>query len=329
MASTTERTGGAGDKRKTAPSAPTELSRGSWLAVLKRTVKQFQRHGLTDWAAALTYYGILSIFPALLALVSVLGLIGKSATQPLLDNLHSLAPGPANQIFTDAIRNLQNGQGAAGVLFIVGIVGAIWSASGYVGAFMRASNVIYEVEEGRPIWKTLRTRIVTTIVLLAMLALVAVGVTVTGGLASSIGEVLGIGGTAVTIWEIVKWPVILVAVMSMFALLYWVSPNVKHPKVQWVSPGGIAGVLLWIVASAGFAFYVSNFSAYNKTYGALGGVIVFLIWLWVSNIAILLGAEFNAQIERGRQLEAGHPENEKPFLEPRDTRAMSDQGTSS
>ncbi len=302
--------------------SPGDGGRDSRMAVLKRTVSKFQRNGLMDWAAALTYYGILSIFPALLALVSVLGLIGHSATQSLIDNLHSLAPGPATQIVTDAIRNLQSSRGAAGVLFVVGIVGAIWSASGYVGAFMRASNAIYEIDEGRPIWKTLPTRVLTTVVLLAMVAIVGVGVTVTGGLASSVGDLLGVHGTAVTVWEIAKWPVILIVVISMIALLYWISPNVKRPKFQLFSPGSIIAVFLWIAASAAFAFYVSNFSSYNRTYGALGGVIVFLVWLWISNIAILLGAELNAEIERGRQIEAGHPEDEGPFLEPRDRKAM-------
>ena len=317
------------ETRAKSPDDPSQSAvdgrRDSWTAVLKRTLSEFQRDGLTDWAAALTYYGILSIFPALLALVSVLGLIGYSATQPLIDNLHSLAPGPATQIVTDAIHNLQSGRGAAGVLFVIGIVGAIWSASGYVGAFMRASNAIYDIDEGRPIWKTLPTRVVTTVVLLAMVAIVAVGVTVTGGLASSVGDLLGVHGTAVTAWEIAKWPVILIVVISMIALLYWISPNVKRPKFQLFSPGSIIAVLLWIVASAAFAFYVSNFSSYNKTYGALGGVIVFLVWLWISNIAILLGAELNAEIERGRQIEAGHPEDEEPFLEPRDTRKLPQQ----
>ena len=324
---TRERTRGqatSGNGQEAAPT-PTKLRASSWSGVLRRTVREFKRDNLTDLAAALTYYGILAIFPALLALVSILGLIGPSATQPLIDNLGKVAPGPAQQIFTSAIQNLQHSQSAAGVLFVVGLGGALWSASGYVAAFMRASNAIYDVEEGRPIWKTLPVRVITTVVLLVMLALVAVGVTVTGGLAKQVGSVLGIGGSAVTVWDIAKWPVILVVVMVMFAILYWAAPNVKHPKFHWVSPGGIVGVLLWLVASAGFAFYVANFASYNKTYGALGGVIVFLVWLWISNIAILLGAEFNAEIERGRQLEIGHPDEEEPFLEPRDTRKMTNR----
>jgi membrane protein len=305
-----------------APSGPTDLPRHAWKGVLTRTVREFKEDNLTDWAAALTYYAVLSIFPALLALVSLLGLIGPSATQPLIDNLSAVAPGPAKQIVTSAITNLQKSSGAAGVLFIVGIALAVWSASGYVAAFMRASNVIYDVGEGRPVWKTIPTRVLITVALLLMLAIVAIGVTVTGGLATQVGKVLGIGGTAVTVWDIAKWPVILVIVMTMFALLYWAAPNVRHPHFRWITLGGIAGVLLWIVASAGFALYVANFSSYNKTYGALGGVIVFLVWLWISNVAILLGAEFNAETERGRQIEAGYPPDREPFLEPRDTRKL-------
>jgi membrane protein len=305
-----------------APEGPAKLGKRSWWGVLRRTVKEFKDDNLTDWAAALTYYGVLAIFPALLALVSVLGLIGPSATQPLIDNISAVAPGPAKQIVTSAIQNLQKNSGAAGVLFIIGIAGALWSASGYVAAFMRASNAIYEVGEGRPIWKTVPTRVLTTLVLLIMLAAVTIAVTLTGGLAQQVGKLVGLGDAAVTAWDIAKWPVILAVVITMFAILYWAAPNVKHPRFRWISPGGIVGVLLWIVASAAFAFYVANFSSYNKTYGALGGVIVFLVWLWISNIAILLGAEFNAEVERGRAIEAGHPADREPFLEPRDTRKL-------
>jgi membrane protein len=307
------------------PEGPTDLGGGSWRDVLGRTVREFKRDNLTDWAAALTYYGILSIFPLLIVLVSVLGLIGTSATQPLIDNLKTVAPGPASEIFTSAITNLQKSQGAAGVLFVVGLLGALWSASGYVAAFMRASNSIYDVEEGRPIWKTAPTRLWVTLVLVLLLALTAVGVVVTGGLAKQVGNLVGVGGSAVTVWNIAKWPVMLVLVSLMFAILYWAAPNVKHPKFRWVSPGGIVAVIVWIAASAAFAFYVANFGSYNKTYGALGGIIVFLVWLWISNIAVLLGAEFNAELERGRAIEHGMPTDREPFVEPRDTRKMSDE----
>jgi membrane protein len=301
---------------------PTDLRRRSWWEALKRTIREFSDDNLTDWAAALTYYSILSIFPALIALVSVLGLIGDSATQPLIDNIGAVAPGPAKEIFTSAIENLERSEGAAGVLFVVGLAGALWSASGYVAAFMRASNAIYEVEEGRPIWKTAPVRLGVTIVLLLLLAISGTAVTLTGGLAEEVGKVVGVGDTAVMVWDIAKWPVLLLIVSFMFAILYWAAPNVKHPKFRWVSPGGVLAVVVWVLASAAFAFYVANFGSYNKTYGALGGVIVFLVWLWISNIAVLLGAELNAELERGRQIEAGHPADEEPFLEPRDTRKM-------
>jgi len=305
-----------------APDEPTDLGKKSWMGVLKRTVKEFKEDNLTDWAAALTYYGVLSIFPALIALVSILGLIGQSATQPLIDNLGTVAPGPAKEIFTSAIENLQKSQGAAGVLFFVGLLGALWSASGYTAAFMRASNSIYEVEEGRPIWKTLPVRIGVTLALLLLLAVIAVGVVLTGGLAEEVGGLIGLGDTFVTVWDIAKWPVLLLLVSFMFALLYWAAPNVKQPGFRWISPGGLVAVLLWVLASAAFAFYVSSFGSYNKTYGALAGVIVFLVWLWITNIAVLLGAEFNAELERGRQIAAGQPADKEPFLPPRDTRKM-------
>jgi membrane protein len=296
--------------------APTRLERkdGSTGAVLKRTIKGFSRDNLTDWAAALTYYGVLAIFPALIVLVSVLGLIGESATQPLIDNLGKVAPGPAKDIVTSALKNLQGSKGTAGVAFVVGLLLALWSASGYVAAFMRASNAIYDIPEGRPVWKTLPLRVVMTLVLVLLLALSAVGVTLTGGLAKEAGGVIGLSDTAVSAWNIAKWPVLVVVVSFMFALLYWAAPNVKHPKFRWVSPGGVLAVIGWIVASLAFAFYVANFGSYNKTYGALAGPIVFLVWLWVSNLMILLGAEFNAELERG-----------KAALELRDTRKIDDE----
>ena len=301
---------------------PTQLDRGSWSEVLKRTVREFKEDNLTDWAAALTYYGVLAIFPAILALVSVLGLVGASATQPLIDNLGSVAPGQAKDIVTDAVKNLERSRGSGGILFIVGLAGALWSASGYVAAFMRASNAIYDVEEGRPIWKTAPLRVGVTLVLVVLLAVSALAVVLTGGLAEQAGNLLGIGSSAVTVWDIAKWPVLLLMVSFMFALLYWASPNVKQSGFRWVSPGGIVAVVLWLIASAAFAVYVANFDSYNKTYGTLGGVIIFLVWLWLSNIAVLLGAEFNAELERGRHIRAGQPAEKEPFLEPRDTRKM-------
>ena len=299
--------------------SPTDLPAGAWKDTLKRTVQEFREDGLTDWAAALTYYAILSIFPALIVLVSVLGLIGPSATQPLIDNLETVAPGPAQQIFTNAIRDLQHSQGAAGILLVVGLLAALWSASGYIGAFTKAANVVWDVEEGRPAWQTIPLRIGLTVLLLLLTVLTSVGVVLSGGLADQVGNLLGVGDTAVTVWNIAKWPVIVLLVSLMFSILYYATPNVRQPSFRWVTPGGVLAVLLWILSSAAFAIYLANFGSYNKTYGTLGGVIAFMVWLWITNIVVLLGAELNAEIERGRQIEAGlsgrrEPE---PFLPPR------------
>jgi len=308
-----------------APDQPTDLRARSWGGVLKRTFREFQEDQLTDLAAALTYYGILAIFPAMIALISILGLFGHSATQPLIDNLSKLAPGEARQIFTGAVKGLQHGRGTAGILFIVGIFGALWSASGYIAAFMRASNRIYDVPEGRPFWKTAPIRLVVTVLMLLLLAVSAFAVVVTGGLAKQVGNLLGVGNSAVTVWDIAKWPFLLVVVGFMISILYWAAPNVKHPGFHWASPGGIFAVVIWLVASALFALYVSNFGSYNKTYGALAGVIIFLVWLWVSNLSVLLGAELNAELERGRAIEAGRVDDkQEPFVELRDTTKIKD-----
>jgi membrane protein len=289
----------------------------AWGGVLKRTFSEFQEDNLTDWAAALTYYGIVSIFPALIALVSVLGLIGTSATEPLLDNLGAFAPGPAHEILENALNGLTESRSPAGILFVVGLAGAIWAAAGYIGAFIRASNVIWDVEEGRPIWRTIPLRLVVTVVMLALLAASAFAVVVTGPLAERVGKLLGIEGAAVTAWDIVKWPVLILVVALMFSILYYASPNVRQPGFRWVTPGAILAVVVWILASAAFGIYVANFGSYNKTYGSLGGIVIFLVWLWLTNVAILLGAELNAEIERGRQIEAGKPADREPFLPPR------------
>jgi membrane protein len=306
-----------GELGRRPPTGPTKLGSGSWMGALKRSARGFSDDNLTDRAAALTYYGIQAIFPALLALVSILGLVGQSATQPLIQNLGKVAPGPAQKIFTSAIHNLQQSKGAAGVLVIVGIAIALWSASGYVGAFMRASNAIYGVEEGRPFWFKRPVQFAVTLVLVLLLAASAMAVVLTGGLATQVGKVLGVGSSAVTIWDIAKWPVLLLVVAFMFSILYWTAPNVRHAGFRWLTPGGLVAVILWIIASLAFAFYVANFSHYNKTYGSLGGIIAFLVWLWISNVAVLFGAELNAELERGRQLEAGRPAEDELLVTPR------------
>ena len=304
-----------------APDKPTDLGGGSWLAAGRRTLREFKEDFLQDRAAGLTYYGVLSIFPGILVLVSLLGLVGQSATQPLIKNLTNAAPSTVRTILRHAIHNLQQGHGTAGVLAIVGILIALWSASGYVAAFMRASNAIYDVPEGRPAWKTLPTRLGVTVVLLVLMVASAVMVVVTGGLARHIGQVLGIGSTAVTVWGIAKWPVLFILVCIMIGVLYWASPNARH-GFRWIAPGAVIAVVIWLIASGLFALYVANFSNYNKVYGTISGMIIFLIWLWITNIAILLGAEFNAELERGRAMAAGVPPETEPYVEMRDTRKL-------
>jgi membrane protein len=301
-----------------APEAPTDLPKRSWREVIRRAIREFKEDDLTLLAAALTYYGVLSLFPALLVLLSLLGLLGTSATQALVDNLESLTPGPARDVVTNAVRNLQSASGAAGFAFVFGMLGALWSASGYVGGLIKASNVIYEVEEGRPFWKLRPLQIAVTVVLMLVAAALAVSIVLTGPLAHRVGDVVGLGDTTVTIWNIAKWPVIALVVSQVIAFLYWVTPNVRHPGYRWISPGGILAVVLWVLASLAFAFYVSNFGSYNKTYGSLAAVIIFLVWLWVTNVAILLGAELNAETEREREIVKGQPAEQEPFLPERD-----------
>jgi membrane protein len=307
--------GGTGGQ---APERPTQLPGGSWWAAIRRTVREFQVDNLKDWAAALTYYSVLSIFPALLVVISLVDLAGAGTIQTLLANLGQVVPGSVNQILATAIENLQQTRGSAGVLALVSLAAALWLASRYVAAFMRASNAIYDVPEGRPVWKTLPIRIGVTVVVMVLLAVSAVAVVATGGLAARLGRLLGLGSTAVRVWDIAKWPVLLLIVGFMFGLLYWASPNARQP-FRWVTPGGILAVVVWVLASAGFAVYVANFGSYNKTYGSLASVIIFLVWLWLSNTAILLGAELNAELERGRAIAAGHPPDEEPYMELRDT----------
>jgi membrane protein len=307
------------------PAAPTDLDRRSWWGVLKRTVVEFQRDNLTDWAAALTYYGVLSLFPGMLLLVSALRLTGPKTTQKVIDNMTALAPGPVRDLLRGAAENLRDSRpGTAGILAVAGLAGALWSASGYIGAFMRASNAIYDVPEGRPVWKTLPIRLGITVLAGVMLSAIALAVVLTGGFARQLGELVGVGTGVVRVWDIAKWPVLLIAVSLLIAVLYWASPNAKH-GFRWISPGGALAVVVWLIASAGFALYVANFASYNKTYGALGGMVIFLVWLWISNIAVLLGAEFEAELQRGRAIEAGHRPEDEPYLQLRDTRKIDEE----
>jgi membrane protein len=289
------------------PEGPAHARKGSLVQTLKRTMTEFSEDELTDRAAALTYYGVLSIFPALIALLSIVGLVmnPQTVTDALTETVGAIGPASAVDTFKGPIEGLTKSSGTAGIMLIVGIAAALWTASGYVGAFMRASNVIYEVEEGRSIVKLRPLQMLVTLVLILMLALVLVSLVLTGPLAEAVGSAIGIGSSAVTIWDIVKWPVLIGVVMAMVGLLYFASPNAKLRGIKAVIPGAVLAVVVWLLASLAFAFYVANFGSYNKTYGALGGVIIFLVWLWLTNVAILLGAELNAERERSAQIADG------------------------
>jgi len=290
-------------------SAPGRARLGArgWADVLKRTVKEFGDDAITDRAAALTYYAVLSIFPALIAIVSLVGLFGdpQRTTDALTDIVRDVGPDTAANTFAGPIEQVTANRGAAGVLLVVGLATAIWTAAGYVGAFTRAANAIYEVDEGRPFWKLRPLQLAITLAMITMLALLVIALVLTGPLARAVGDAIGVGDTAVTVWGIAKWPVLALVVAAMFATLYYASPNVRLPGVRWITPGGLLAVAIWLLASAAFAFYVSNFGSYDRTYGTLGGVVTFLVWLWLGNIAVLLGVELNAELERGRQIEAG------------------------
>ncbi|CAM5485295.1 Ribonuclease BN OS=Streptomyces aurantiogriseus OX=66870 GN=GCM10010251_02510 PE=4 SV=1 [Streptomyces aurantiogriseus] len=308
-----------------APDTPTDLPRRSWGAVLKGTLKEFKKDELTDRSAALTYYAILALFPALLALVSVLGIVGRSATQQVLDQIQKLAPGAARDVLSDAVRQLQGTSGLGSVMAVVGLVLAVWSASGYVAAFMRSANAVYDIPEGRPVWKVLPVRVAVTLVLLVMAVIISLIVVFTGGIAREAGNALGVGDAGLTVWSIAKWPVLVVLVTIMIAVLYWATPNARVRGFRWITPGSFLALVIWMIASAGFAFYVANFGSYNKTYGTLAGVIVFLVWLWITNLAILLGLEFDAELVRQRAVAGGHPADAEPYVQPRDTRGWDEE----
>jgi membrane protein len=307
--------GGNGDAA--APEAPTDIKKRGWGSVLKRTVKEFRADNLTDWAAALTYYGVLALFPALIALISIVGLVGQSTVNSLKSNIQAIpAAGQAKQVILNAITEISSHKSAAGIALILGLALALWSASGYVGAFMRASNAIYETPEGRPFYRLRPLQMLVTFVMLLLIALCAIAIVVTGPVTQKVGQAVGLGNTAQTVFDIVKWPIILIVVSLIFSLLYFASPNVKQPGFKWITPGGVLAVVIWIAASAAFALYVKFFPN-NKTYGSFGGVIVFLMWLWISNIAVLLGQEMNAELERQRELDAGLPAEREIQLPPR------------
>jgi membrane protein len=298
-----------------------DVKKPSWKYVARRTMREFSKDQCTDLAAALTYYAVLALFPAIIALLSILGLVGQGpkVVDTMLQIMRDSGLATTAKSLEPTLKQLTNTPGA-GLALVIGLLTALWSASGYVGSFGRAMNRIHEVEEGRPVWKLRPVMLLVTLVTVILVALVLLALVVSGPLAESLGNVIGLGSTAVLVWNIAKWPVILVVVVLIVALLYFATPNVKQPKFRWLSVGAFLAILVWVVASAAFGFYVSNFSSYNKTYGSLAGVIVFLLWLWLTNVALLFGAELDAELERGRQLQAGVEAEETVQLPPRDTK---------
>ncbi|WP_454697438.1 YihY/virulence factor BrkB family protein [Arthrobacter humicola] len=307
------------DSRK--PDRPTDVSKPSWKYIAKKTFREFTKDQCPDLAAALTYYGVLSMFPALLALVSLLGIFGQAekTTAAMLEIAQGIAPGSTLDIIRQPVEELTSSS-TAGFALIVGILTALWSASGYVGAFGRAMNRIYEVDEGRPFIKLRGTMLAVTLCTVIIVALTAAMLVLSGPVAEAVGNAIGLGGAFLTAWNIAKWPVIVVLVVVVIAILYYATPNVKQPKFRWMSMGSLIALMIFVLASLGFGFYVANFSNYNKTYGAIGGVIVMLLWLWILNMSLLFGAEFDAEMERGRQLQAGIEAEETIQLPPRDTK---------
>ncbi len=290
------------------------------LATLKRTVAEFQEDNLGDWAAALTYYALLSLFPALIAMVSLIGIFGdpRTTTATLTEIITEIGPGSAAETFKGPIESIVRDQSAAGFALVLGIAVALWSASGYVGAFIRASNVVYETAEGRSFWKLRPLQIAITLTMVVTMALLAVGLVLTGPVVEAVAGPVGIGSTAVDVWNVAKWPAMAAIFVSMVSLLYYASPNAKVRGFRWVTPGSVVAILVWAIASAGFAAYVANFGSYNKTYGTLGGLIALLVWFWLTNLAILFGHELNAERERGQEIAEGDSRAEREIqLEPR------------
>ncbi|GIF99439.1 YihY/virulence factor BrkB family protein [Catellatospora citrea] len=307
------------------PRSPTQLSLRSWWQVLRRTAKEFDTDSLQVWAAALTYYGVLSLFPGILVLAAVVGLFDDRLVNDVLDDVTPIMPTAVREVFIAALDNVQANDSKAGIAAIIGLAVAMWSASGYVDAFMQASNAIYDVPEGRPLWKRLPIRLAVTLATGVLLVASVLIVVVSGRLAEALGGVLGLSGPVVTAWQVGKWPLLVALIALLFAILYWASPNARQGGFRWISPGGLVAVVLWIAASVGFGFYVARFGSYAETYGSLGGIIVFLVWLWISNLAILFGAELDAELERQRAIAAGHPADSEPYLQMRDSSAL-DQG---
>ena len=287
--------------------SPASLPRTSWADTLKRTLRKAKDDKINHWGAALTYYAVLSLFPALLVMVSLVGLFGnpERVTKVMTDTVTQLGPSTAASTFQAPIESLTSNRGGAGIVLILSVAGALWAASGYVSAFADASNVIYQVEEGRPFWKLKPLQLVVTFALILLAALVALALVLSGPIVGALGGALGLSDTVLSVWRFAKWPAMLVLVLVILGVLYFTAPNAKVSGIRWVTAGTLVALVVWLVASLAFALYAANFGSYNKTYGTLGGVVVFLLWLWLTNLAILVGAEFNAETERAKQMHRG------------------------
>lgn len=303
------------------PDSPDDLHKRSWKYVLRKTIREFSSDQCTDIAASLTYYAVLSLFPALIAIFSLLGVVGqgRAASDAVLEIIEQVAPGETVDTIRGPIEQMASSP-AAGFALVSGVLLAIWSASGYVGAFSRAMNRIYEIEEGRPFWKLKPTQLLVTVVTIVLLVLASILLVVSGSVTKAIGDALGLGDVPQTIWSIAKWPLLVFIVVLVVAILYYATPNAKQPKFRWISMGALLAIIVLALATAAFGFYIGNFSNYDRTYGSLAGIIIFLLWLWIANLALLFGAEFDAELERGRQLQAGIAAEKDIQLPPRDTR---------
>ncbi len=302
------------------PAGLTEITPEVWKFVARKTVREFVKDRCPDLAAGLTFYSVLSLFPALLVLVALLGVFGQAeqTAGQLLEIVRGIAPETAVDIIRRPLEELISSP-SAGLTLVVGLLSALWTASGYVGAFARAMNRIYEIDEGRPFPKRRGTMLAVTVVLVLIVAALAAMLVLTGPVARAVGSAVGLGGAFLAAWNVLKWPVMAALVVTNIAILYYATPNIEQPKFRWVSLGSLVALAVSVLASLGFAFYVSNFGSYNATYGAIGGVIVMLLWLWILNMSLLFGAEFDAELERGRQLQVGIKSEETLQLPPRDT----------
>lgn len=320
MAATTDAAAG-GRQRARIPRRVRQLSWATWRGVLVRAGRNFVKDNCADWAAALTYYGVLALFPSTIVVVALVGLVsdGPRTVDTVIDLAREIGAGSVvgNDAFVTVVRNVVEQQGSAKVLLSFGLLGALWSASGFIGAFTRASNAIYGVEEGRPFYRLRPMQIGLAGVSLVLLAVVALGLIVSGPVTDFVGDRLHAGGLTRTVWTVAKWPLLALVAMTLLSLLFWIAPNVRQPRFRWLTPGGALALLAWVVASFGFGLYVANFGSYDVTYGSLGAVIAFLVWLYLSNCALMLGVQVNAELQRGRMIQAGVEHPDEPVLAPR------------